>query len=111
MQRFSLSPQKTRFILGAAGIVAATFLLAGCGKTTTSSTGATSPTANNVIASPALGTPTAGQTEMTPVASPTMMKADTTTQAITNEGSQLNAVNKDATAIDQSLSDQPGTVN
>lgn len=110
MKLLSPSKNRTRLIAGVAGLIATSLILAGCGKTAAnpSPTPATSDTS---LTNPAGGPVGAAQTPTTPGASPTMMKATTTTQAVTNEGAQLNAVNKDATSIDQSLNDQAGSVN
>ena len=40
-----------------------------------------------------------------------VLGAQTTDQAVINEGAQLNSLHQDSTATDQSFSDQPITVN
>ena len=114
----SFSSKAKRVGIAATAILAASLILAACNKTNapaTSTTGANnqpqgveetgSATANN----PPIGSPNpAGQTQA-PV--PPVVKASTTDQAVTNEGAQLNQLNKNAAGVDSSLNDKPIDVN
>lgn len=89
MQHFS---RRKLFLTSIAGLLLASGLLVGCSKTTTQGTSV--PTSE-----------TAQQDAMKPAVSPTVAAQDTN-QAVTNEGAQLNTLNKDSTSIDQSFNDQ-----
>ncbi len=103
----------TRTQLSVAALIVVSFAFAGCSKLknmTGSNTAAPASDTASTLTTPVI--PAApNQTEMVPVASPTITPASTTSEAVTNENIQLNAVNKDATGANTSLTDTPGTVN
>jgi hypothetical protein len=97
------------------GTVLTGFLLAGCAKSTsTANTITTPPTPIEQAASTAPQTPQTNTNTMNYPASPapaTVVKAQTTDQAVTNEGSEMKQLDKESTTVDQSFNDQQINVN
>ncbi len=99
------SSPKTKVLLGVAGLALVSVLFTGCSKQTAVVPENTAPTNQEAITSPDT-TGTANE----PAASP-VVKAQNTTDAQTKESTQLDALDKDSSSVDQGFNDQAINVN
>ncbi len=101
MQSLHASPRLRKLGL-AVGIFSISLLFTGCAKKVTP----TSETSNSYTNSVTTETQTNSGAPSNAYASP-MGKANTTDEAVSNEGTALNKLNQNAGSVDQSLNDKP----
>lgn len=88
-------------------VAAASVLFAGCQK----KIGVSTDINATLTASPEVSTAPESTPSTNPPVTETTVKAQSTQQAVTNEGTDLNRLNQKATAVDQSFTDQSIDVN